>query len=169
MNGIRPIMSTGIPELNPPVLPMDPMAVDKVYVLILHTMIIMMLIIVMLIMIIIIIVIDTMIIFSRFPSPLRQFNWSSSTSTFVDSKSLTFAKAMSIKIKGSDHHHCHCQYNLLSSFRKWNVVLFVPELKVEGEQIHLQLILSIIIRNIFSTYPKIRYLFNIARNILLET
>ena len=31
MNGIRPIMSTGIPELNPPVLPMDPMAVDKVY------------------------------------------------------------------------------------------------------------------------------------------
>ena len=48
-------------------------------------------------------------------------------------------------------------------------MLFVPELKVEGEQIHLQLILSIIIRNIFSTYPKIRYLFNIARNILLET
>ena len=30
MNGIRPIMSTGIPELDPPVLPMDPMAVDKV-------------------------------------------------------------------------------------------------------------------------------------------
>ena len=48
-------------------------------------------------------------------------------------------------------------------------MLFVPELKVEGEEIHLQLILSIIIRNIFSTYPKIRYLFNIARNILLET
>lgn len=30
MNGIRPIMSTGIPELDPPVLPMDPMAIDKV-------------------------------------------------------------------------------------------------------------------------------------------
>ena len=30
MNGMRPIFGTGIPELDPPVLPLDPMFVDKV-------------------------------------------------------------------------------------------------------------------------------------------
>jgi len=30
MNGMRPIFGTGIPELDPPVLPLDPMFVDKI-------------------------------------------------------------------------------------------------------------------------------------------
>jgi len=30
VNSVRPIMSTGIPNLNPPVLPLDPMYVDKI-------------------------------------------------------------------------------------------------------------------------------------------
>ena len=43
----------------------------------------------------------TRIIIPRSLSHLRQSNWSSSTSTSVDSKSLTSAKAMLTKIQGS--------------------------------------------------------------------
>jgi len=79
MNGIRPIMSTGIPELNPPVLPMDPMAIDKI-----------------------------------------PFTFATVQLEFLD-----------LDIRGFQ------QFDLRKSHvdkdtREWNVVLFVPELKVTG-------------------------------------
>jgi hypothetical protein len=79
MNGIRPIMSIGIPELDPPVLPMDPMAVDKI-----------------------------------------PFTFATVQLEFLD-----------LDIRGFQKFDLR-KSQVDKDTRKWNVVMFVPELKVAG-------------------------------------